>query len=199
MKLDYDNTEFYKAHLARDQRFDGSMRKFRGIGALPEDATYDEMDSPVGILTIITSLKGLHAIFWDNDRTHLKCKALMDCLKRSPNEVNIVKVKKQLNEYFQGTRKSFDLPIVIDGTQFQNQAWGQLLKIPYGTTIAYKTQAERLGDKNKARAVGMANGQNPISIVIPCHRVVGSTGKLVGFGGGLDKKDYLLKLEQQYL
>jgi len=166
---------------------------------LPEKVTYDEMESPVGKLTIITSSKGLHAIFWDKDRTDLKCEVLMASLKRSPNEVVITRVKNQLNEYFQGTRKNFDLPLITDGTPFQNQAWNQLLKIPYGTTISYKTQAERLCDKNKSRAVGMANGQNPISIIIPCHRVVGSNGKLVGFGGGLDKKDYLLKLEQQYL
>ncbi|MCP4494344.1 MAG: methylated-DNA--[protein]-cysteine S-methyltransferase [Gammaproteobacteria bacterium] len=97
---------------------------------------------------------------------------------------------------FSGKRKVFDLPLVINGTHFQTQAWQQLLKIPYGQTITYGEQAKRMGDKNKARAVGMANGYNPISIVIPCHRVIGSNGKLVGFGGGIERKALLLQLER---
>ena len=84
---------------------------------------------------------------------------------------------------------------MIQGTDFQIQVWNELLKIPYAQTISYAEQAEKIGDKNKARAVGMANGQNPIPIIIPCHRVIGSNGHLIGFGGGLDKKAYLLKLE----
>lgn len=152
--------------------------------------SYDEMKSPVGVLTIVTSSKGLHAILWDNDQ-----KNLTD-MKRDPKEKTILATKKQLTEYFAGQRKAFDLPLVIEGTEFQKSAWKQLCKIPYAKTISYGTQAERMGDKKKARAVGMANGCNPISIVIPCHRVIGSNGKLVGFGGGLDKKAYLLQLEQ---
>lgn len=109
------------------------------------------------------------------------------------------KTKKQLNEYFQGKRKIFDLPLVYNGTEFQIQTWKQLIKIPYAKTISYAEQAERIGNKNKARAVGLANGLNPISIIIPCHRVIGSNGHLVGFGGGLEKKSFLLKLEQKNL
>jgi len=94
-------------------------------------------------------------------------------------------------------RHVFDLPLVLKGTDFQIQTWKQLLNIPYGQTISYTEQAGKIGDRNKARAVGMANGLNPILIIIPCHRVIGSSGHLVGFGGGLDKKAYLLKLEQK--
>lgn len=175
------------------------MKKLRGVKFLPENATYDEMKSPVGNLTIITTEKGLHAVLWDGDRTHPSCEKIITHLRQSKDESIIVQTKKQLSEYFQGKRKIFDLPLVIKGTDFQIQVWQQLLKIPYASTVSYGEQAEKIGDKNKARAVGLANGLNPISIIIPCHRVIGSNGNLVGFGGGLDKKAYLLKLERQNL
>lgn len=175
------------------------LKKIRGARFTPIDATYDEMDSPVGKLTIIVSPKGLYAVLWDNDLQDLRYSAIISNIKRSTDNHIIIKTKTQLNEYFQGARKIFDLPLVLDGTDFQIQAWHQLLQIPYATTISYKMQAERMGDKNKARAVGMANGCNPISIIIPCHRVIGSNGNLVGFAGGLDKKNYLLKLEKTNL
>ena len=110
--------------------------------------------------------------------------------------ISTQQTKKQLEEYFKGKRRLFDVPVVIKGTDFQMQVWEELLKIPYAETISYGEQATRIGDKNKARAVGMANGFNPISILIPCHRVIGSNGHLVGFGGGLDKKAWLLTHEQ---
>ncbi len=169
----------------------------RGIQALPKDATYGVMDSPVSKLTIITSPQGLHAIFWDTDCDHKHYAPMMSALRQDERESTIVNTKQQLSEYFQGKRKIFDLPLVLNGTDFQKQAWHQLLQIPYGKTISYGEQASRVGNKNKARAVGMANGQNPISIVIPCHRVIGSNGHLTGFGGGLDKKACLLQLEQR--
>ena len=172
------------------------MKKIRGIFSLPKNATYDEMNSPVGKLTIITSSEGLHAILWDNDRENTECKKILKNLSKSKNEKTIVETKKQLSEYFQGERKKFLLPLILNGTDFQMKAWKQLLKIPFGKTISYAEQAEKIGNKNKARAVGMANGQNPISIVIPCHRVIGSSGHLTGFGGGIDKKAILLRLEQ---
>lgn len=176
------------------------MKKSRLIDSLPEDATYDELESPVGILTIVASHKGLHAVLWDNDRESKHCKKIINNLSQSKKERTINQTKKQLSEYFQGKRKEFDLPLVIQhGTHFQHQAWKQLIKIPYGKTITYAKQAESVGNKNKARAVGLANGLNPISIIIPCHRVIGSDGRLVGFGGGLDKKLFLLKLEEENL
>jgi methylated-DNA-[protein]-cysteine S-methyltransferase len=103
----------------------------------------------------------------------------------------------QLEEYFAGTRREFDLPLDPAGTEFQQSAWMVLRTIPYGTTISYGQQAERLGDPNKARAVGAANGKNPLSIVVPCHRVVGSNGHLTGFAAGIDVKSWLLDHERQ--
>lgn len=172
------------------------MKKHRSINFLPEDATYDEVDSPVGTLTIITSAKGLHAVLWDNDRKSKQYEAVINNISQSKNEKIIIQTKKQLNEYFQGKRKVFDLPLAIKGTDFQMQVWDQLTKIPYAKTISYAEQAAKIGNKNKARAVGLANGLNPISIIIPCHRVIGSDGRLVGFGGGLEKKSFLLDLER---
>ena len=166
------------------------MKKSRHIQLLPKNGTYDTLESPVGTLTIITSPEGLHAILWDNDQD------LLTHFAKDSNEKNIIKTKKQLQEYFNGNRTQFNLPIVLRGTDFQKQACQQLLNIPYGHTISYSEQANNLGDKNKARAVGMANSVNPISIVVPCHRVIGSNNKLVGFAGGLDKKAYLLELEK---
>lgn len=171
------------------------MKKIRGIQFLPTDATYDQMTSPVGDLIIVTSPQGLHTILWNVDFKMTPYEKIIQQLIRSPHERIILNTKNQLSEYFQGKRKIFDLPLVIQGTDFQIQVWNELLKIPYAQTISYGEQAKKIGDKNKARAVGMANGQNPIPIIIPCHRVIGSNGHLVGFGGGLDKKEYLLKLE----
>ncbi len=105
----------------------------------------------------------------------------------------------QLAEYFAGARTAFELPLAPPGTAFQQLAWAELRAIPYGSTISYGDQALRLGDPNKARAVGAANGRNPIPIVVPCHRVVGSNGKLTGFAGGVDVKQWLLEHEQRVL
>jgi len=104
---------------------------------------------------------------------------------------------KQLDEYFSATRKNFDLNINIEGTKFQTKVWYELMKIPYGETITYKTLAKRIGNSNAARAVGNANGKNPISIIIPCHRVIGSDGNLTGYGGGTDRKQWLLDYEEK--
>jgi methylated-DNA-[protein]-cysteine S-methyltransferase len=106
---------------------------------------------------------------------------------------------EELEEYFEGTRRSFDVPLDPVGTPFQQQAWAALRTIPYGETVTYGEQAERLGDRRKARAIGAANGRNPISIIVPCHRVVGSNGALVGFAGGLDVKAWLLDHERRAL
>ncbi|HYN87221.1 MAG TPA: methylated-DNA--[protein]-cysteine S-methyltransferase [Ardenticatenaceae bacterium] len=103
--------------------------------------------------------------------------------------------KAQLQAYFDGTLTAFDLPLRLDGTAFQEKVWQELRQIPYGATISYGELARRLEQPNAARAVGLANGRNPISIVVPCHRVIGSNGKLVGYGGGLDRKEALLAFE----
>ena len=168
------------------------MKKIRAMQSIPDNATYDAMPSPAGDLTIITTNKGLHAILWDTDQEDLE---RLQRLQHDPNEKTITLTRQQLNEYFAGERRTFTIPLVMHGTDFQKIVWHQLTKIPYATTISYGELATRVGDKKKARAVGMANGRNPISIIVPCHRVIGSNGKLVGFGGGLDKKELLLQLE----
>ena len=102
----------------------------------------------------------------------------------------------KVNEYFEGQRQVFDLPLDFEGTEFQQKVWQALLTIPFGETRSYKQIAEQIGNVKAVRAVGAANGKNPISIITPCHRVVGANGKLVGFAGGLENKDVLLQLEQ---
>ena len=101
----------------------------------------------------------------------------------------------QLSEYFSGKRKTFNLPLLLKGTDFQKQVWQALLKIPFGETRSYKQIAEAIGNPKAVRAVGMANNKNPLLIVVPCHRVIGANSKLVGYAVGLDKKEYLLRLE----
>jgi len=114
----------------------------------------------------------------------------------SPASIGLDAAKKQLDEYFRRKRRTFDLRFEPRGSEFERQIWKRLCEIPYGTTIAYGTIATQLGLINGARAVGRANGANPIPIVIPCHRVIGSNGELVGFGGGLPLKRALLELEE---
>ncbi len=155
------------------------------------------MESPIGTLTLFASEKHLHHILWEHETKIDSFKKIIDSLEKSPNNPVIIKTIKQLTEYFLKKRKTFELPLFFNGTQFQIQAWKALTRIPYGQTISYGEQAIQLGDKNKARAVGRANGLNPISIIVPCHRVIGRNGTLTGFGGGLDTKLYLLNLEKE--
>lgn len=115
------------------------------------------------------------------------------------NNQVMIDAKKQLGEYFRGERKEFSLPIFYEGTAFQKKVWQALQKIPYGETKSYQEIAKALGNKNSVRAVGGANHNNPISIIVPCHRVIGKNGSLVGYGGGLDVKEYLLDLEEKFL
>lgn len=117
-------------------------------------------------------------------------------MTEAPYQPVLLKTIQQLNEYFAGDRERFDLPLAPRGSEFQIKAWRELQKIPYGETISYGEQAERLGDKNLMRAVGAANGRNPLAIIIPCHRVVASNG-IGGFGGGLEAKRILLDLESR--
>ncbi len=111
--------------------------------------------------------------------------------------IRFSKVLDQLDAYFNGNLKTFDLDLDIQGTEFQKSVWQELVKIPYGETIHYGEMARRIGNPNACRAVGMANGKNPISIIIPCHRVIGKDGSLTGFGGGMDVKKQLLEFEQK--
>ncbi len=166
---------------------------------LPAGAVYHKINSPVGELTLIASDAGLHAVLWNDDWLSDEFIAAISKLPRHPGHPMIKRVRDQLNEYFQGTRTTFDIPLCLDGTDFQQQAWQELTKIPYGKTISYQDQAVALGDPNKVRAIGGANGRNPISIIVPCHRVIAKNGKLQGFGGGLEIKEFLLRHENPEL
>lgn len=106
-------------------------------------------------------------------------------------------LREQLEEYFAGQRQQFDVPIQLAGTPFQQRVWKELTRIPFGVTITYRQLAQRLGKPNATRAVGNANGRNPISIIVPCHRVIGASGKLTGYAGGIEKKEWLLAWEQR--
>ena len=109
------------------------------------------------------------------------------------------KALKQMNEYFSGERKKFDLPLYFEGKEFHKSVWNELRNIPYGTTVSYKDIAEGINNEKAVRAVGNANNKNKIMIIVPCHRVIGKNGKLVGFAGGLDKKEFLLEHEKKFM
>ncbi|WP_293746440.1 methylated-DNA--[protein]-cysteine S-methyltransferase [uncultured Acinetobacter sp.] len=155
---------------------------------------YMYMDSPVGALKLVAHDHALVAVMWDNeDHKRVRIAELIE----DRQHPMLLRVKKQLEEYFAGQRQQFDLPLDFQGTDFQQQVWQALLTIPYGEKRSYKEIAVQIGNEKAVRAVGAANGKNPISIIAPCHRVIGSSGALVGFAGGLDKKQILLSLEQQ--
>jgi methylated-DNA-[protein]-cysteine S-methyltransferase len=159
--------------------------------------SYKEISSPVGKLCLVASPEGLNALLWDEEWDSAEGEILRSNYKHSNSNEIILKCERQLTEYFEGRRTTFQLPLCLNGTTFQQQAWTVLQTIPYGETFSYKKQAQALGDEKKARAVGYANSQNPISIIIPCHRVIGSNKALTGFAGGLAKKAFLLDFEQQ--
>ena len=154
---------------------------------------YMYMDSPVGALKLVAHDQALVAVMWDNE-DHKRVR-LAELIKNIQHPM-LLKVKQQLEQYFAGQRQQFNLPLDFQGTDFQQQVWRALLSIPYGETRSYKDIALQIGNEKAVRAVGAANGRNPISIIAPCHRVIGSGGALVGFAGGLDKKQILLSLEQ---
>jgi len=155
---------------------------------------YSRFDSPVGSLLLAGSKTGLQMIsFCSGKRTKKPDAAWQE------DESAFTEVVRQLKSYFAGERKIFDLPLLLEGTDFQKKVWAALRSIPYGKTVSYQTLAETIGFPTAVRAVGAANGANPIPIVIPCHRVIGKDGSLTGFGGGLGLKKKLLELESQQL
>jgi methylated-DNA-[protein]-cysteine S-methyltransferase len=158
----------------------------------PGEYVYMTMPSPVGELKLIAGKRGLAAILWESDRPN---RVRARATKEDPTHPVLVETQRQLEEYFAGTRKRFDLPLDFVGTEFQKRVWSELLAIPYGETRTYGEIAGKLGDPNRMRAVGAANGRNPISIIAPCHRVIGADGSLTGFAGGLKAKAHLLNLE----
>ncbi|MGI5936406.1 MAG: methylated-DNA--[protein]-cysteine S-methyltransferase [Oscillospiraceae bacterium] len=142
-------------------------------------------DSPLGPLTITEENGQITSLSFGASRDSEPTPLLLEA-------------KIQLEEYFAGKRREFRLPLAPKGTEFQQRVWKALLAIPYGETRSYGEIARDIGNPRASRAVGMANNRNPIAIIIPCHRVIGSTGRLVGYGGGLDKKEFLLNIERQY-
>jgi O-6-methylguanine DNA methyltransferase len=153
---------------------------------MPATIHYSRFSSPVGPLLLAVSERGLIALeFGSGD--------IGESWVEAPEKT--APLARQLEEYFAGRRRRFDLPLDVRGTEFQRRCWQELLKIPYGETRSYADIASAIGNPPAVRAVGLANGQNPIAIVVPCHRVIGSDGSLTGYGGGLEVKRRLLELE----
>jgi methylated-DNA-[protein]-cysteine S-methyltransferase len=153
---------------------------------------FKTVPSPVGELKLIASDKGLAAILWENDDPD---RVRLGPLVENAGHPVLVEAAKQLGEYFAGEREAFDLPLDFHGTDFQKQVWAALLAIPFGETRSYAEIARAVGRPTAFRAVGAANGKNPISIIAPCHRVIGTNGTLTGFAGGLAAKERLLAIE----
>jgi len=151
---------------------------------------YTTIDSPIGKLLLLGDGRALHALHMlDAPRP----RQIDPSWERSDEPFD--EVKRQLREYFAADRTEFDLPLELRGNDFQLEVWHALTEIPYGTTTSYGEIARRIGRPDAPRAVGLANGQNPIAVIVPCHRVIGASGKLVGYGGGLERKRLLLELE----
>jgi methylated-DNA-[protein]-cysteine S-methyltransferase len=148
--------------------------------------------SPVGDLTLVGNDAGLAAILWEDDNPR---RVPLNIVGDAPEHPVLVETARQLDEYFAGKRTAFDLPLAFHGTAFQQRVWAALLTIPFGETRTYSQVADQIGAPAAVRAVGAANGRNPISIVAPCHRVLGMDGTLRGFAGGLKTKAQLLELE----
>lgn len=150
-----------------------------------------EMKADIGILYLVASPKGLNGLY----RQKQKAPMVRKLNQTKPAERILAKTVKQLDEYFSGERKVFDIPFDLQGTSFQKLVWRQLSNIPFGTTVAYRDIAQKIKNPKAMRAVGSANGKNPICIIIPCHRVIAADGSLGGYSGGLAMKRKLLALE----
>jgi methylated-DNA-[protein]-cysteine S-methyltransferase len=157
---------------------------------------YTEMESPIGLLRLRGTERGLTGLFMEKHRHGPEAN---DDLGWRRDDALFEEARAQLTDYFAGRRKTFDLAVdrdALGGTPFQRRVWGELEKIPYGATISYGELARRIDNLNAVRAVGLANGRNPLSIIIPCHRVIGANGTLTGYGGGLERKRWLLDFER---
>lgn len=155
-------------------------------------SAFSFMQSPVGTLTLVARGDSLAAVLWEQEREN---RVRLGELHRDDGHPTLREAARQLNEYFAGSRRGFELPLDFVGTDFQRQVWAALLTIPFGQTRSYSDIARQIGNPSAVRAVGAANGRNPISIIAPCHRVIGASGSLTGFAGGLQAKQYLLALE----
>lgn len=160
-------------------------------GATSPSTVYETFGSPIGELLLVGNERALHGLYMDaGHRPADVCERLSRCTEP------FAAVREQLGEYFAGERTGFDVAIEMQGTPFQLEVWSALTEIPYGQTTNYGELARRIGKPSAARAVGLANGRNPISVIVPCHRVIGAGGALTGYGGGLERKRMLLELEQ---
>ena len=153
---------------------------------------YTTMESPVGTLRLVAEELGLRMVWFVRGRKEEKPDA-----EWKEDAAFFADVMRQLNAYFAGELREFEIPLLMLGTEFQKRVWKTLQTIPYGETMSYGELAKKIGDPKAVRAVGAANGQNPIPIIVPCHRVIGSDGSLTGFGGGLENKKKLLELESR--
>lgn len=159
---------------------------------ISEPHYYRDVETPVGRLRLVADDTGLAAILWEKDRPG---RVPLENLVETPNHPILRAAARQLEEYFKGSRKEFQLPLTRRGTDFQRKVWEALRTIPFGETRSYTAIARQVGRPRAVRAVGAAIGRNPLSIVAPCHRVIGSSGALTGFAGGLDAKTFLLRHE----
>ena len=157
-----------------------------------KDHVYRMVASPMGNLKLVASTDGLAAILWDNEDPR---RVRLNIVVRDDNHPILLEAARQLQEYFDGRRKAFNLKLDVAGSEFQKTVWRALLTIPFGETRSYAEIAKQIGRPDAVRAVGAANGKNPIAIVMPCHRLLGSRGELAGFAGGLEAKARLLDLE----
>ncbi|MGJ1269787.1 methylated-DNA--[protein]-cysteine S-methyltransferase [Sphingobacterium spiritivorum] len=156
---------------------------------------YKDMPSILGVIRLVATDAGLAAILWEGeDYTRTKLSAP----ERNDQNPILLQTEQQLTEYFAKARTTFDIPLDFSGTEFQKKVWKALLNVPFGKTITYGGLAKILGDIKAVRAVGGALNKNPVAIIVPCHRIVGATGKMVGFAGGIANKTILLNLENKY-
>jgi methylated-DNA-[protein]-cysteine S-methyltransferase len=152
---------------------------------------YSYIESPIGQIFVQGDEHFVTGLFMPK---HRHWRGPDPTLRRS--DAMLARVREQLAEYFAGVRREFDMPVKLAGTPFQQRVWQELVNIPFGATITYAELAQRVGKPTATRAVGAANGRNPVSIIVPCHRVIGANGKLTGYGGGLDRKEWLLAWER---
>jgi methylated-DNA-[protein]-cysteine S-methyltransferase len=175
--------------------FAASFDHFRCGSALESDVDYSfkTMTSPVGELKLVASPHGLAAILWENDKPN---RVRLGTMSEDAAHPILVQTERELREFFAGKRTTFTVALDAAGTPFQQSVWKVLRSIPFGQTRSYGDIARQIGNPKASRAVGAANGRNPISIITPCHRAIGSNGALTGFAGGLAAKQFLLTLEE---
>ncbi|MCY3844818.1 MAG: methylated-DNA--[protein]-cysteine S-methyltransferase [Acidobacteria bacterium] len=157
--------------------------------------SYVDLETPIGTMRVVGDARGIERVDLPRSAACEPDPSWQPAPTSPPAALR--DAERQLAEYFEGARRDFDLPLSAEGTPFQRQVWDELRRIPYGETISYGELARRIGKPTASRAVGAANGRNPIAIVVPCHRVIGADGTLIGYGGGLPVKEALLALERR--